>query len=123
MSNRRPRRRSIDRRMPPPHVLAAARQAACPDCASDVELSSADGVWHVAIAHDPGCPQLTWRERHGALHSLAIIAQPGTTVDPQLVADVVKELAADPHTRAVRVATTAATTWTERQIIDRPEEP
>ena len=74
---------------PPAHLVAAAKSQACPDCDSDVDLiyHNPTKTWNVQIAHDNGCVQLSYRQKHGATRSYAMVADPGRTLEAESVAE------------------------------------
>jgi hypothetical protein len=124
MSGSRAFRRQGGRSTPPPappaHLIAAARRQQCPDCDSDISLNrDRSGMWHVAIAHDPGCVQMRWRQEHGATSGLMIAAEPGRTIPADLVTEAVDALSRATGSAAVRVAFdgNGAVSWQERQAI------
>jgi ribosomal protein L37AE/L43A len=107
------------RRRLPDHIRDAFASQKCPDCNSEQTIRRHhDGVYQGAIAHDDGCPQMTWRKRHGATSSAMIIADPGRTVPGDLVGKVAGILADQPGTAAVRISDQTALSRSERERID-----
>jgi hypothetical protein len=53
-------RRRLTRPVPPPAVAALAASYECGHCDADIgrPYRDADGIWHLAVAHDDGCPVL-----------------------------------------------------------------
>jgi hypothetical protein len=47
-----------------------------------------------------------------------LVAEPGRTVPPELVTDMARELGRATGADAIRVSTSSATSWQERQAID-----
>ena len=115
MSNSRPFRRLAK---PPDHVLDAFAQQQCPDCDSELTVYRRDGIWQCSVAHDDGCPQLAWRERHGATSSVLLAAEPGKAVTPDAVKVVTDALLDRPGVVGVRVSDHSSLSWQERQQID-----
>lgn len=119
MSNGRHTRRGGARAIrPPAHIVEAAARMRCPDCASEVSLRRRDGTWHVGVAHDDACVQLSWRRHHGALTGAALVAEPGRTIEASQIASLADALAAMPGVQVVRIATDAATSRSERQVLE-----
>jgi len=94
------------RRRPPAHIVEAAGKLACPDCDSEISLrwDEADGIWHTGIGHDDECPQLAFRERHGATTGFALVADPGRTVTKDAITNAVKWISDNSGADRVRVA-------------------
>lgn len=111
-------RRFRRQQKPPAHVLDTFASQECPDCDSELSVQWRDGHWAGAIAHDPGCIQMAWRERHGATSSFMITAEPGKTVPADLVAEVVGILKEQTGCVGVRVSDRAALSRSERERID-----
>jgi hypothetical protein len=119
MSNGRRFRRQ---QKPPAHILAALAEQECPDCNSEITVRRQDGTWRGAIAHDDGCIQLAWRQRHGATSTAVIVADPGRTVPADLVAEVAGIVGKQPGVVGVRISDRAALSGSERQRIDEAME-
>ena len=117
----RKHRRTLARNITPPeHILEAVRRATCPDCNSETTLTAdSHGLWHSHISHDDNCPQLVWRQTHGATHQTMLIAEPGKTVPAEAIAELAQAVASQPGVTALRISTEPALSWQERRILDR----
>jgi hypothetical protein len=82
-------------------------------------LDRRTGLWQFDVYHDDECPQLTWRQRHGATRSYVITAPEGQTVPPQTVQEVAKIFSQQPGVSGVRVGTQTGLSWQQREAIDR----
>lgn len=115
MSNGRRFRRQ---QTPPAHIRAALAGQECPDCNSKITTRWRGGAWQSDIAHDDGCIQLAWRQRHGATRSVAIVPEPGRTLSADLVAEVAGIVAEQPGVVGLRVSGRVALSRSERERID-----
>lgn len=120
MSNARRFRRQ---HKPPAHILAAFRKQECPDCNASLTVRWRGGIWQGSIAHDDGCVQLAWRERHGATSTAMIVADPGHAIPAGLVPEVAGLIGEQPGVVGVRVSDRAALSRRERERIDEAIDP
>jgi hypothetical protein len=116
-------RRKHGPRVLPPHIRDAARRSRCPDCSSEVTVrwDKRLGVWRTNVAYDDECPQLQWRQRHGAITGAMLVAETGSKLDPGLVAEVLSDFQKATGADAMRVSmdpTSSGVGWREREAID-----